>query len=146
MAGIIEEYVSAIWRPSYYDIGDFELYLSASASAIDLLRKNRYVVRSQDVSEVDGVKTYKKVMIIKNIALSTDVEEGDYLTVTGKELKYLFNQRIVWSYTVFRDTAEYAIRRLAGYNAIKIGVYLKNMIQMFSIDRNDFTFGNRNCR
>ena len=117
MAGILEEFTSIIWRPSYADIGDFELYLSATAKAVQLLQKNRYVVRSQDVSEVDGLNTNKKHMIIKNIKLTTDVEDGDYLTVSGRELKYLMNQRVVWGQSIISDTVEYAIRRLIGSNA-----------------------------
>lgn len=117
LAGIIEDFISIIWRPAYSDIGDFEIYLSATPKAVELLQKNYYVVRSQDVSEVDGVKTYKKVMIIKNIELTTDVEDGDFLTVSGRELKYLLHQRVVWGQSIISDTVEYAIRRLIGSNA-----------------------------
>lgn len=118
LAGIIDEYVSVIWRPSYAEIGDFEIYLGASKKAVDLLQKNRYVVRSSDISEVDGVATYKKVMIIKNIQLVTDVENGDFLTVTGRELKFLLHQRIVWGRRIMEDSVEYVLRRLIGSNAI----------------------------
>ena len=48
LQGVIDEYVSIIWRPSYSEIGDFEIYLGATPKAIDLLRENRYVVRSSD--------------------------------------------------------------------------------------------------
>lgn len=119
VVGVIEDYASLIWTTGYYDIGDFEIYMNATAKAVDLLQKNRYVVRSQDVSEVDGVKTYKKVMIIKNIELTTDVEDGDFLIVSGRELKYILHQRIVWRQKTINDTVEYAIRRLIGLNAVE---------------------------
>lgn len=119
LQGVIDEYVSIIWRPAYYDIGDFEIYLGATDKAIDLLRENRYVVRSSDISVENGVTTYKKVMIIKNIHLITDVENGDFLTVTGRELKYLLHQRIVWGRYLINDTVEYALRRLIGANAVE---------------------------
>lgn len=115
---IVDEYVSTIWRPSYSDIGDFEIYLGASQKAVDLLRENRYVVRSMDISVDNGIVTYKKVMIIKNIQLVTDIENGDYLTVTGRELKYLLHQRIVWAQMNLLGTAENAIRGIVDYNAI----------------------------
>lgn len=119
LIGIVDDYVSVIWRPAYYDIGDFELYLNASAEAVKLLKKDRYLVRERDI-EVDneGNVSYSKVMIIKNFALTTDAEGGDYLTVTGRELKYLLHQRIVWSQTNLTGTAENAIRRLVTENAI----------------------------
>ena len=262
LQGIIDEYVSTIWRPSYSDIGDFEIYLGASQKAINLLQKNRYVVRSSDISVVnytgknllnntstsqtiknvlftvnedksvnvmgknDGtgdsdfyllgkwgctdninilpkenvivsgstllrvwlfdasgkkigggavgksgllltkesitsasgigiyitvgsgntvneivypmirrsiesdeyepyvggvpksITSYENVMIVKNIQLITDVENGDFLCVTGRELKFLLHQRIVWSQTVLSGTAENAIRRLVNENAV----------------------------
>jgi len=118
LEGIIDEYVSIIWRPSYSEVGDFEIYLGATDKAIGLLRENRYVVRSSDVTVENGVATYEKVMVIKNIQLITDVENGDFLCVTGRELKYLLHQRIVWSQTNLTGTAESAIRRLVNENAV----------------------------
>ena len=118
LQGIIDEYVSIIWRPSYSEIGDFEIYLGATDKAINLLKENMYVVRSSDISVEGGVTTYEKVMIIKNIQLMTDVENGDFYCVTGKELKFLLHQRIVWSQTTLTGTAENAIRRLVNENAI----------------------------
>ena len=119
LVGVLDDYDSVIWRPAYYDIGDFEIYLKASAQALEILRKNYYVVRSSDITVENGVVTYKKVMIIKNIQLTTDVEEGNYLTVTGRELKFLLHQRIVWGQRIMSDNVEYVIRRLIGLNAVE---------------------------
>lgn len=118
LQGIIDEYVSIIWRPSYYEIGDFEIYLGATDKAIALLRENWYVVRSSDISVENGVTTYKKVMIIKNLQLITDVENGDFYCVTGRELKFLLHQRIIWGRYLIEDSVEYCLRRLIGANAI----------------------------
>lgn len=118
--GIVDSYVSIIWRPSYNDVGDFEIYLGATEKATELLKENRYAVRATDISvDGSGNVTYKKVMIIKNVHIVTDVENGDFLTVTGKELKYLLHQRIVWQQTNLTGTAEDAIRRLVTENAIE---------------------------
>lgn len=119
LLGVIDEYTSIIWRPSYSEVGDFEIYLSATDKAIDLLRENRYVVRSSDISvDEDGNTLYTNVMIIKNLQLVTNVENGDFLTVTGRELKFLLHQRIVWSQTNLTGKVENAIRRLVTENAI----------------------------
>jgi hypothetical protein len=118
LEGIIDEYVSIIWRPSYSEVGDFEIYLGATEKAINLLQKNRYVVRSSDVSVENDITTYNKVMVIRNIQLITDVENGDFLRVTGRELKFLLHQRIVWSQTTLNGKAEAGIRRLVNENAI----------------------------
>ena len=119
LLGIIDAYVSVIWRPSYSSIGDFEIYLSATDKAIELLTRDRYVVRSSDISiDADGNITYKKVMIVKNRSITTEVENGDYLTVTGKELKYMLHQRLIWTQTTVTGTAEAAIRQYITENAI----------------------------
>lgn len=119
LIGVIDEYISTIWRPSYSDVGDFEIYLGATDKAVALLNKNNYVLRSSDITvDESGNVTYKKVMIIKNVTISTDVEIGDYLTVTGRELKYLLHQRIVWTQTTLTGTVENAMRRLVTENAI----------------------------
>lgn len=119
LQGIIDEYESVIWRPAYSSVGDFEIYIKASAEALKLLQKDFYVVRSSDISvSAEGITTYKSVMVIKNIRLTTDIENGDHLTVTGKELKYLLHQRIVWAQTTLSGTAENAIRELITQNAV----------------------------
>lgn len=118
--GVVDSYVSYIWRPSYSEIGDFELYLGASKELLDLLQINRYLVRTSDINVDSQDKvTYNKVMIIKNIELITDVENGDFLSVTGRELKFLLHQRIVWNMTNISSTVELAIRRMINENAIE---------------------------
>ena len=118
LQGVIDDYVSIIWRPSYSEVGDFEIYLGVNDKAIALLQRNYYVVRSSDITVEDDVVSYEKVMVIKNIQITTDIENGNFLTVTGRELKYLLHQRIVWSQTNLTGTAENAIRRLVNENAI----------------------------
>jgi hypothetical protein len=118
LEGIIDEYVSIIWRPSYSEVGDFEIYLGATDKVINLLQENRYVVRSSDISVENGVTTYEKVMVIKNIQLITDVENGDFLCVTGRELKFLLHSRLVCTQTTLTGSAEDSIRRLVNENAI----------------------------
>lgn len=119
LIGVVDSFVSIIWRPAYYDVGDFEIYLGANPKAIELLQENRLVVRNTDVFVDDsGNVTYKNVMMIKNIDIITDVENGDFLSVTGKELKYLLHQRIIWSQTNLTGTAENGIRRLVNENAV----------------------------
>ena len=118
LQGVIDDYVSIIWRPSYSEVGDFEIYLGVNDKAIALLQRNYYVVRSSDITVENDVVSYEKVMVIKNIQITTDIENGNYLTVTGRELKYLLHQRIVWKQTNLTGKAENAIRRLVNENAI----------------------------
>lgn len=117
--GIVDSYTSSIWTPHFNTCGDFELYLPASCEMVTLLQEDYYLVRSTDIRVVDNVTTYKNVMIIKNITINTDVENGDYLTVTGKELKFILNQRIVWKMTTLIGNVAECIYKLLNENAIK---------------------------
>lgn len=118
LEGIVDSYESLIWNISYSDIGDFEMYLPATTDNVQLLQKNRYIVRDKDITVVDGITTYRNVMIIKNIEITTNVEDGDFLTVSGRELKYLLHSRIVWNMTTLNGTTEAGIRKLITDNAI----------------------------
>lgn len=119
LVGIVDRFESLIWRPSYSDMGDFELYMSTTEKAVELLKENYYLVRTQDISaDSDDKIIYKKVMIIKNIKMNTDAENGDHLIITGKELKYILHQRLIWTQTNVSGTAEGAIRKFINQNAI----------------------------
>ena len=119
LVGVVDDYISLIWRPAYYDIGDFELYLNASSEAVNLLKKDYYLVRDVDIT-VDSVgnTTYTKVMIVNNFILTTNIDEGDKFIYSGKELKSILNKRIVWQQTNLNCTAESGIRQLVNENAI----------------------------
>ena len=61
LVGIIDAYSSVIWTTAYYDVGDFELYLDASTESVELLKKDYYLVRGQDISvdeQVESLNTY----------------------------------------------------------------------------------------
>jgi len=119
LVGVVDDYISVIWRPAYYDIGDFELYINASSEAVELLQPDYYLVRDRDISvDEAGNVTYSNVMIIKNFTLETGNDEGDRFIFTGRELKFLLNKRIVWQQTNLTGTAEAGIRKLVNENAV----------------------------
>lgn len=116
--GIIDSFSSAIWRPAFYTIGDFEIYLDASSKVVSKISRDYYLVREQDIHKVNDEEIYRNVMIIKNITIETDAEDGDHLLIAGKELKYMLHQRIVWGQKNISGNAESAIRELVMENAI----------------------------
>ena len=99
----IDNYISCIWRTSFYEIGDFELYLAYDKETLSLLRTGAYLVRDQDMNVDDGMY-YQNVMEIKSIKVDTNEENGDYITVTGKDLKALLNQRVILNDKIFSST------------------------------------------
>lgn len=87
----IDKYISCIWHTSFFEIGDFELYLDADIKVLSLLRSGKYLVRDQDMHEYE----YENVMTIKNIKIDNDEENGDHITVNGKDLKEILDRRVI---------------------------------------------------
>ena len=100
MIGVVDAYKSLIWATRYRELGDFELYVRATTEALDLLRIGRYVVREDD----------EMVCRIKKITLTTDPENGNYLTVTGTDAKGYLDQRIIWGTETVNGLVETFVR------------------------------------
>lgn len=100
--GIIDNYKSLIWANRYRDIGDCELYLGAGPDMVELLKIGRYLTR-----EDDGM-----VCRIKKTEITTSVDDGDFLTVTGYDAKDLLDQRIAWGNLISDGNAEEFARSL----------------------------------
>lgn len=106
---IIEVYTSMIWTTRYYTAGDFELYAPATPQLLNTIQRGYYIVRDDDLTQC---------MIIANFEVKTDIENGDYITITGKSLKSILNRRIIWAQTVLNGNVETCIRQLVTQNAI----------------------------
>ena len=108
LVGVMDYFKSAIWTPRYYDVGDFELYISASNEVLEMMQEDFYVTRLDD----------DMACIIETVQLNTDAEEGSYVTVTGRCAKSILSRRIVWSQTILSGTVEDCIRQLITENVI----------------------------
>lgn len=106
--GVVDSYCSLIWTRRYQDTGDFEIYLPATSDYISLLKAENLIIRDDD----------DMVCVIEKITFSTDEENGDYLTVTGRSVESYLSRRIVWPQTILDGTAENAIRQLVTDNVI----------------------------
>ena len=107
--GIIDGYASIIWTNRYYGCGDFELYLQATPELIGILHEDFYIVR-------EGKET--NAMIIESISITTDPENGNYLTVKGRCLKSIIYRRIIWEQTSLTGKIPTCILRLLDENII----------------------------
>lgn len=112
--GMIDTFKSCIWTVQYFSPNDFELVVPATDKNIDLLQKDRLLCRDKDR---DG-DMWNNVMIIENIKIETDWENGDKITVTGRGLKSLVGRRIVWKQTNLSGKVEDGIRQIITENII----------------------------
>lgn len=85
VVGVVDAYNSLIWSNRYKTTGDCELYMPATTDALDLLQKGFYLMRTDD----------EMVCQIRKIELDTDVENGNFLVVSGYDSKIMLDQRII---------------------------------------------------
>lgn len=111
---IVDVFQSVIWTVQYYSQGDFELIVPATKKNIDLMQKDRLLCRDKDITK----DTFKNVMVIEDIKIESDWEEGDKLTVSGKSLKSIVGRRVVWKQTNLTGNLEAGIRYVLNENVI----------------------------
>lgn len=86
VVAIADIYQSFIWTDRYYKCGDFELYTPIQKDILAYMKKN-YYVQNRDSEHV---------MIIEKIQISSDVEDGNTLIITGRSLESILDRRIIW--------------------------------------------------
>ena len=105
---LMDTFESLIWTERYYSCGDFEVH----SSVTDVLR-NALVADNYLWS-----KDSEHVMIIEDIQIESDVEDGGVFTVTGRSLESILERRIVYFKTVLTGSLQDGIQRLLNENAI----------------------------
>lgn len=92
---VIDAFKSLIWTKRYYTCGDFELYIPADENLLQYLQNDYFLIRDDDDS----------AMIIEELEIQTDVENGDYYIVSGRSIESVLKRRIVRWQTVI-NTAD----------------------------------------
>ena len=111
LEAICDTFSSLLWDIEYYKCGSFEVYIAASPENISIFHTGRIVGRNDDNQHFG---------IIESVQINTDVENGDYLTVSGRFLMCLLERRII--YPTYNITAQKAysniIREVVTQNAL----------------------------
>lgn len=107
--GLCDSYKSFIWTPRYFDCGDFELYTPATEELLQQLTMGNLVMREDDESHA---------MFIERVVVTTDAEEGNTITASGRCLKSVLARRIIPAQTILTGTVAQGIGRLLAENII----------------------------
>lgn len=118
--GIIDSYKSLIWANRYWSVGDCELYVPATTENLTMLKKNNFLVKAGN----------NMICQIKKIELDTDAEEGNYLIVTGYDVKEWLDQRVVWSTMNVDGNAETFIRTMVDNSLGNAGLYARQIVNL----------------
>lgn len=109
---VLDIFKSLIWTKRYYTAGDFELYTPATAEITSMLATCPYLSRDDDDS----------IMIVENIKITTDVENGNFYTVSGRSLESILSRRIVSGVTSHQFTIETDDAAEVIYQLVKINI------------------------
>lgn len=113
---IVDTYKSLIWTERYYEAGDFELVVPASKQALDIFKDGYYIYFP---GMTEGVTTvHNQICIIEKREIAADVESGNLLTVSGRDVLAYLDRRIIWKQTNIKGKLVDGIRTLLNDNVI----------------------------
>lgn len=99
---IIDTYNSLIWTERYNECGDFEVYTSATSDILNHIKQNYYISRNDS----------EYLMIVESIEIKADLEEGDWVTISGRSLESILDRRIIWGQKTLSGNLQNAIKSL----------------------------------
>lgn len=87
---VLDTFESLIWTERYSAHGDFELYTGVDETILKNVKEDFYV----------WLKESEQTMIIEDLQVETDIENGNYVTITGRSLESILDRRIIWNQTI----------------------------------------------
>ena len=127
VVGMIDEAESILWRKKYNDIGEAEIYLPCDSAYIELLQRGYMLYRYDD----------DMLCKIETREIETDIEDGDYLLVTAKDICNLLSGRIIRWQIVYSGTVAGFIEKVLRDNVIS-PAQSQRAIANFTIDTTNF--------
>lgn len=106
--GIMDSFESFIWTDRYFRCGDFEIYGLVSTEVLSLLKADYYLWN----------KDSEHVMIVEDIDVNTDVDDGNHITIKGRSLESIIDRRIVWTQTTINENLQNGVKKLLDENVI----------------------------
>ena len=82
---VIDNATSIIWERECWKAGYFELYIRATRELMDLFHNHTTLITRPDRREA---------MMPEKVQLTTDAENGDYLTISGSSAEIMLSYRI----------------------------------------------------
>lgn len=122
--GLIDEADSVVWDKKYNDEGKAEIYIPCDDNYIDLLILNgKYLFRFDD----------DMFCKIETPEITTDKENGDYITSTATDICKILSGRIIWDNFTYSGTVGGFIKKVLNENVINSTQPTRN-IPNFTID------------
>ena len=104
----LDIFESLIWTDRYCGYGDFEIYMPANEEILSILQLDYYLY----------LKESEHIMVIEDVEIETDREDGAHVKITGRSLESILDRRIIWNQTVIKGNLQNGIKKLLDENAI----------------------------
>lgn len=89
MIYILDKFNSLIWTDRYWSSGDFDIKIPPNIEVLNELLNVKYLRLSES----------EHLMILEDLNIHSDIENGDSLILTGRSLESILDRRIVWTGT-----------------------------------------------
>lgn len=90
---IVDDYNSFIWTDRYNSPGDFEYYAPMTKERFDKFKPGLYLANTES----------EHTMVIENVEIISDPEEGNNLKVTGRSIESFLDRRVLIDYLFVKD-------------------------------------------
>lgn len=124
---LIDVFESMLWTDRYSSPGDFELYTSPNDEIVKFCIPGYYVWNSES----------EHVMIIENLKIESNAEQGNHISVTGRSLESLLDRRIIWDQTQLSGNLQQGIKKLINDAIISPAIPIRNIPNFDFIDSTD---------
>lgn len=98
----LDSFESFIWTDRYSAWGDFEIMLAPTAENLSFLQPDNYLWSGDS----------EHTMIIEDVRITTDIETGNKLIITGRSLESILERRIIWGQVMLNGNFQQCIKRL----------------------------------
>lgn len=113
----VDTFESFIWTERYIGYGNFEIYSPTSEQMLVILDFIN-AKRKEMIDVFLWMKDADQLMVIEDSQLTTSIEEGDKIIISGRSLESLLDRRIVWKQTILDGNLQNGIKKLLNENAI----------------------------
>ena len=112
---VVDSYSSVIWTERYSSCGDFQLDLPYDEELFHILTDDSGL-EDDYRARIKGSNT---VMMIEEVTLITDAEEGVSMTIKGRSLEAILERRVIYGQTEVLSDLETNIHQIINNNAVE---------------------------
>lgn len=137
----LDVFESLIWTERYNGYGNFEFYTPVSQTILQVID----TIQKKMEAKLDcyaWLKESKTAMLIEDMEITTDVETGNHLIMSGRGLESLLERRIIWDKTILNGKLQNGVQKLINDAIINPSISDRKITNfLFSTSTNSYIQG-----